>query len=207
MSERYLGDSRRSLELRRRFSLPPEMTWLTLEETITSDPQGLELLEVWGEDPAGGSLAIFEASGGEEKEGTLRFWASAADVKRFMVQVLPVAGEGCEVVIRAPLRRSRRVGGGVGALLSGLGAAVGGGTGLGLTALTVAAAGIAGVPLALLGGGLIVGGTVGGGQLARAGTRRLHRWAIGSLEDALKKLLTRVERHLQRESRSRLGPG
>ena len=195
-AQRFLGESHPALEIRRRFAFPSNLVWPALEEHITSDPHTLELLEVWGEDPVKGSIAIFEAPYTYEDRGSLQFWSTVAEVRRYMVQVAPEGEGGCSVVIRAPLRRSRRVNLAVGGVLSGIGGALGGGAGLlGLMALS---GGLAGAPLALVGGGLIVGGTVGVERLARWGSAKAYRWGIRTLEKALERVLTRIDRDLRR---------
>ena len=84
-----------------------------------------------GGEPDEGGIAIFESPYSYTRTGSLQYWATVAEMRRFMVQVMP-QGEGeCEVVVRGPVRRSRRANGVVGMVLSGVGGALGGGLGLG----------------------------------------------------------------------------
>lgn len=202
--ERFLNDRGRTFEIRRRFDLPSRRVWLALEDALTSQSHGLELLEVQGGEPFQGGIAIFESPYDYQKSGSLKYWAAVADVRRFLVRVVSEEDEGCVVIVSAPLRRARRANGAVGILLSGLGGAIGGGAGISIAGLVVGSGGLAVLPIAL---GLTAGGVFGGERLTRMGYLRLYRWASRSLEKAFQRILTRVERDVQRELESRLPPG
>lgn len=102
-------------------------------------------------------------------------------------------------LVSAPLRRTRRVNGAVGMVLSGLGGLIGGGAGIGIAGLVVGSGGLAAVPVAL---GLTAGGVLGGERLTRMGYIRLYGWALRSLERAFQRILTRVERDVRRDLES-----
>jgi len=203
--ERFLGDQERVFDVRRHFTLPSRRVWLALEDALTSETHGQELLEVRGGDPDQGGIAIFESPYALHRSGSLKYWAAVADVRRFMVRVVPEGDEGCVVIISAPLRRARRVNGAVGMVLSGVGGALGGGAGIGIAGVVVPSGGLAAVPVVL---GLLAGGVFGGERLTRMGYLRLYRWGSRALEKAFHKILTRVERDVQRdlESLSPAGP-
>ena len=60
----------------------------------------MDLLDTWGEGPAAGGLAIFEAPYTYEGQGSLKYWSSVSEVRRYMVQIRPDGDEACEVLIR-----------------------------------------------------------------------------------------------------------
>ena len=200
-AKRLLRDHRRALELHKSFSFPARPVWLSLEDTLISDPNNFDLLEVRGEAPAEGGVAIFEAPYVPRNDGSLRYWSAAADTKRYLVRVTPDAGgDRCEVLIRVPLRRSRRVGGGVGGgVMFGLGI-LGGWGGLGIAGLLAGTGGMATVPLALLLAGGAIGGAAGAGSLSRFGLNAVYRSVIRGLERSIERTLTHVERELERGS-------
>lgn len=197
--QRLLGDHRRALEIRRSFSFPARPVWLSLEDALISDPNNFDLLELRGGAPAEGGVAIFEAPYVPRNDGSLRYFSVAADTKRYLVRVTPEAGgDGCEVLIRVPLRRSRRIGGGVGAgMVSGFGI-LGGWAGLGIAGVVAGTGGMATIPLALLLGGGAVGGATGVGGLTRFGLKYVYRSILRGLERSIEKILTHVERELER---------
>jgi hypothetical protein len=203
-AKNFLDDKDLSLVVQRSFQFPAEPVWNVLEDTLTSEPHGLDLLEIWGDGPAAGGLAIFEAPYTYEDRGSLKYWSSVAEVRRYMVQIRPDDEESCTLLIRAPLRRTHRIHGAIGVGLSGLGAAVGGVLGWGAAAAIGAATGLAGIPLAATGLGLIGSGTIGTERLTRFGSIRMYRWGIRSLEKNIQKILKRVERDLQRVFRPKL---
>jgi len=198
MAKRFLDDHQLSLEIRRKIPFRAELVWNVLEDTLTSEPHELDLLDVWGEGPAAGGLAIFEAPYIYEHGKSLKYWSSVAEVRRYMVQIQTVDEGSCEVLIRAPLRRTHRIHGALGVGLSGIGAAVGGFVGWGTAAALGASTGLAGIPLALLGLGLIGGGTIGTERLSRWGSIKAYRWSLRSLEKVIQRILAQVERDLQR---------
>ena len=206
--KRLLGDGRRALEIRRRFSFPARSVWLSLEDALISDPNNFDLLEVRGEAPAEGGVAIFEAPYVPRNDGSLRYWSVAADTKRYLVRVTPEAGgDGCEVLIRVPLRRSRRAAGGAGVgFVGGLGI-LGGWGGLGIAGLIAGTGGMATLPLALLLAGGALGGAAGAGGLTRFGWNAIYRSVLRGLERSLEKILTHVDRELERDSSLRGPPG
>jgi hypothetical protein len=200
-AKRLLGDHRRALEFHKSFSFPARPVWLSLEDTLISDPNNFDLLEVRGEAPAEGGVAIFEAPYVPRNDGSLRYWSAAADTKRYLVRVTPNAGgDRCEVLIRVPLRRSRRIAGGLGAgMVSGLGI-LGGWAGLGIAGVIAGTGGMATIPLALLLGGGAVGGAAGVGGLTRFVLKHVYRAVFRGLERSVERLFTHVERELERES-------
>jgi hypothetical protein len=204
IAKRFLDDQQLSLEIRRNISFPAELVWNVLEDTLTSEPHELDLLELWGEGPAAGGLAIFEAPYTYEDGKSLKYWSSVAEVRRYMVQIRTVEEDSCEVLIRAPLRRTHRIHGALGVGLSGIGAAVGGLAGWGAAVALGAATGLAGVSLAVLGLGLISGGTIGTERLSRWGSIKAYRWGLRSLEKFIQRVLGQVERDLQRVLPNRL---
>jgi hypothetical protein len=195
-SEVFLDDKGRTFEIRRRFPFQGRRVWLALEDAFTSASQRLELLEVRGGEPFRGGVAIFEAPYAYQKTGSLQYWATVAEVRRFMVRVVPEGEEECVVIVSAPLRRARRVNGAVGMLLSGIGGALGGGVGIGIAGLVVGSGGRAAGPVAL---GLTAGGVFGGQRISRMGYIRLYRWGCRALEKAFHRIFTRVERDVQRD--------
>jgi hypothetical protein len=205
--KRLLRDDRRALEIRRSFAFPSRTVWLSLEHALISEPNSFDLLDIRGGEPAQGGVAIFEAPYGYQSDGSLKYYSAAADTKRYLVRVMPdESGEGCEVLVRVPLRRSRRIHGGVGiGLLTGFGV-LGGLGGLGIAGLVGVTGGVVALPLAaLLTGGALGGAAVGGGS-----TRELwnvaYRYFCRKLEEAVQKVLVRVERDLEREGELRRLP-
>ena len=204
LAEWFLKDGQRSLEIRRRFEFPSRLVWLAVEETLTSDAHDLELLEVRAGEPAHGGISIFESPYTYERSGSLKYWSTVAEVRRYLVQVIPEGDEECTVVIRAPLRRAKRVNGVVGGAFAGAGGLLGGGAGIGIASLLL----VPGAPVALpVGLSLMALGVVGGERLTRAGYVKMYRWGFRALEKALKKTLSRIERDLRREREARLPPG
>jgi hypothetical protein len=199
-SERFLQDTNQAFELYRRFGLPPQRVWLALEKALTSEANELELLEVRGGDPAGGGIAIFESPYSYQRGGSLQYWATVAESRRYMIQITPDEAEGCEVSVRAPLRRSRRVNGAVGIVLSGVGGFFGGGLGLGIASLFTG--GLAAPALLAF----TAGGVVGGQALTRLGYRKLYRSAFRSLGKAFERMFARIERDVQRDLEKELPP-
>jgi hypothetical protein len=199
--KRLLGDHRRALEFRKDFSFPARTVWLSLEDALISDPNNFDLLEVRGGAPAEGGVAIFEAPFVPRNDGSLRYHSAAADTKRYLVRVTPEAGgDRCELLIRVPLRRSRRIGGGLGVgLVGGLGI-LGGWAGLGIAGVIAGTGGMATIPLALLLGGGAVCGAAGVGGLTRFGLKHVYRAVFRGLERSVERLFTHVERELERES-------
>lgn len=196
--ERFLGDRRRALEIFHDFSYPSRAVWLALEQALIHDPHDLDLLEIRGGEVGEGGIAIFEAPTSMQSDGSLKFYSTAVDTKRYMVRVTPEE-EGCRVLIRIPLRRSRRINGGVSMGFAGGLGILGGLGGMALVA-SVGTGGVAALPLALLlaGGGL--GGTAGAGILTRWGMNAVYRSYLGKLENTLRKILTRIQRDLEREA-------
>jgi len=202
--EAILGDRERLFEVRRRFSLPSRRVWLALEKTLTTGGDSLDLLEVRGGHPHDGGIAIFETPYAFQRSGTLPYWATVAETRRFMIRVVP-EGEGeCLVLVSAPLRRSRRWHGVLGLGLSGLGGVLGGGVGIGVAAAVVGTGG--GAALAVM-FGLVAGGAVGGERLFRKGAPGRYRRGLRSLEKAFQQVLNRVERDVQRDLEAQLPPG
>ncbi len=199
-ARRFLGHPEEALEIRRRFSFPPARVWPVLERILTSAPHDLELLELRGGDPRSGGVAIFEAPTSYEDPSSLKYAAAFSDVRRFLLRLVP-EGEGsdCEVLIRAPLRRSRRMNYLIGGALSSVGGVFGGLAGIGVAVLVVGSGGMAPAALAALVGGLTGGGALAGGGLTRRACQALYRWGIRIWERAVQKALSRVERELQRE--------
>lgn len=114
---------------------------------------------------------------------------SWAGLKQIMVSIHPVGEESCEVVVRSSLRFYRRLGGGLGATLTGVTGLGGGLVGVGAgfvvgTALSLGTAGL--VPLvgalALLGGGTL-------STASRPVFRKLYGYALGRSLRALEGLL------------------
>ncbi len=198
-AERFLGDRRTALELSQSFGFPVRAVWLALEEVLTNDPHDLELLEIRGGKVGEGGVAIFEAPKALKNDGSLKFLSTAVDTKRYLVRVSAGEDGGSTVLIRIPLRRSRRINGGVGA-----GFASGGGILGGLGAMAVVAAfgtgGLAALPLGFLLAGGGMAGAAGTGFLTRWGVNALYRSYMKKLEHTLRKILTRVERDLAREA-------
>jgi hypothetical protein len=174
--------------------------WLALEEALTSETNELELLETRGGDPAQGGIAIFEAPYSYQRGGSLQYWATVAEIRRYMVQITPDEEGGCEVSVRAPLRRSRRVNGAVGMGISGIGGFFGGGLGLGIASLFTG--GLA-APVLL---GFAAAGVVGGQTLTRLGYKKLYRSAFRSLTKAFDRVFTRIERDVRRDLEKGLPP-
>jgi len=206
MAERFLDAKELSIEIRRAFDFPAEAVWRALEDALTNEPHELELLDIWGEGPAAGGLAIFEAPYTYEGQGSLKYWSSVSEVRRYMVQIKSEDEGSCTLLMRAPLRRTHRIHGALGVGLSGIGAAVGGVLGWGTAAAIGAVTGLAGIPLAAVGLGLIGGGTIGTERLTRFATIKGYRWGLRSLEKNIQKILTRVDRDLQRTFRPQLPP-
>lgn len=193
----FLNDHQGAFEVRKRFPFPGRRVWPLLEETLTSEAHDLELLEVRGPSLPEGGIAIFESPYAYERSGSLKYWSTVAEIRRYLVRVVPGEEEECVVVIQAPLRRARRVNGAAGAAIAGLGGALGGGAGIGIAGLVVGSGGMGALAIAL---GLTAGGVLGGERLTRAAYLYLYRWGLRSLEKAFKKTLTRIGRDLQRES-------
>jgi len=204
MGRRILADDRPALEFRRSFSSPSRQVWLALEKVFTHEPHELELIDIRGGEPDQGGVAIFESPYAFKVSESLRYRSAVADIRRYLVRVVPREGGGCELLIRAPLRRSRRLNGAVAAAFSGVGGVLGGLAGLGVAGLIVGSGGMATLPLAALMGSLTAGGAVGGGGLTRSGYIALYRWGLRSLERYIQKILRRVERDLERERDLRL---
>lgn len=169
--------------------------WLGLEEALTSEIHGVDLPGFRGGSPDEGGIALFESPYSYTKSGSLQYWATEAEVRRFMVRVTPEEDGGCVVLISAPLRRSRRVNGAVGMIISGVGAAFGGGLMLGLRSSVIGTGGAAALPI-IIGGA--AAGVLGGERFAGWGYVKLYRSGFRSLEKAFHRILTRVERDLQR---------
>lgn len=199
--KRIMGDRRGALEIQRTFSFPPRPVWLALEDTLVSEPNNFDLLDVRAGAPAEGGIAIFEAPYAPTNDGSLRYWAVSADTKRFLVRVTPDEGrDSCRVLIRIPLRRSRRIGGGVGlGIVGGLGI-LGGWGGIGLAGALVGTGGMAAVPLALALAGGALGGATGAGFLSRRGWMAIYRWAMRNLERSVERVLNHIEREMERDS-------
>lgn len=194
-AEKYLADRGRVFEIVRDMDLPASLVWLGLEEELTSEAQGLELLEVLGGPVPEGGIAIFESPYSYEKNGSLQYWCTVAEVRRYIVKVLPV-GDGCRVEIQAPVRRSHRVNGAVGMTVSGGIGVLGGLIGMGLAAGVAGATGLAVLPVGLA---LIGTGTLGGERLGRFGYIRAYRWGFRALKKAFARALKRIERDVERE--------
>ncbi len=202
--QRFLSDRRRALEVQKEYHFSPRSVWMALEKVLADEPNGLELLDTRGGSPAEGGIAILESPSTQTADGSLKYLSTTVDTRRYLVRIAPLPGaseeaEGCEVLIRVPLRRSRRINGGVSLGFTGGFGLLGGVGGLALAG-SLAATGIGAVPLGLLlaGGGL--GGTVGVGGLTRMGMKAIYHYYLRSLERALKKILNRVERELVREA-------
>ena len=202
--EAILGDRERLFEVRRAFPLPSRLVWLALEKNLTSGSDGLELLEVRGGHPDEGGIAIFETPYAFQRSGSLPYWATVAETRRFMIRVTPEAEGECVVLVSAPLRRSRRWHGVLGIVLSGLGGVLGGGFGIGIAAVVVGTGGGAALPVMV---GLAAGGVLGGERLFRVGAPGRYRRALRSLGKAFQKILDRVEQDVQRDLEAQLPPG
>jgi hypothetical protein len=199
--QRILKDDRRAMEIGKDFSHPARAVWLSLETAFVSEPNHFDLLEVRAGLPEEGGVAVFEAPYISTNDGSLRYWSAAADTKRYLVRVTPRGdGGGCEALIRIPLRRSRRIAGGVElGFMTGLGI-LGGWGGMGIVGLLVGTGGMAALPLGVALSAGALGGAVGVGGLTRAGLNAVYRSVLRSLEGNLRKLLNRIERELDRNS-------
>jgi hypothetical protein len=179
-----------------------------MERAFVAEPQELELLEVKGGEPWEGGLAIFESPYSYQRTGTLSYYATVAEVRRLLVRIVPSTDdESCEVLVRAPLRRSRRVNYVVAGVLTGGAGFLGGLAGIGLTGLLAGTGGMAALPLGVLLGSLTLGGGAGAGILTRFGYRKGYRWGSDMFERALRKILAKVEMDLQRDQALRLPRG
>lgn len=208
--ERFLADRRRALEITHESGFSPHDVWRSLEDALIQEPHDLELLEIRGGEMGEGGIAIFEAPTSMTSDGSLKFYSTAVDTKRYLVRITPEEGGGCRILIRIPLRRSRRINGGVAMGFAGGIGILGGFSGMAL--LTgFGLAGAAALPLALLLAGGGIGGAAGGGALTRWGMNAIYRSYMRKLEHTLRKILTRVDRDLKREAAERreglLGPG
>jgi hypothetical protein len=200
---RFLASSDEALEIRRRFGFPAERVWPVLEGALTESHQGIELLEYRGGYPLEGGIAVFESPYSFQRSGTLEYYATVAEVRRFLVRLIPAPeGESCEVIIHAPLRRSRRVNFWVGSGLAGGGGILGGLLGAGAAGALVGTSVLGTLPLAAIIGGLTLGGALGGGGLTRWGGTALYRHGFRLFRRALEKVFVRVERELDRGSQA-----
>jgi hypothetical protein len=199
--QRVLGDKRRAFEVRREFAFPARAVWLALEDDLISDPNNFDLLDIRAGKPEEGGVAIFEAPYVPKNDGSLRYWSVAADTKRYLVRVTPNdEGIGCQVLIRVPLRRSRRISGAVGlGMVGGLGV-LGGWAGLGIAGALVGTGGMATLPFALALAGGAASGAGGAGFLSRWGWRAVYRSVMRSLTKAIERILTGIEREMVRET-------
>jgi hypothetical protein len=196
---RFLASSDEALEVRRRFGFPAERVWPVLEAALTESHQGIDLLEFRGGDPLEGGIAVFESPYSYQRSGTLEYYATVAEVRRFLVRMMPGPdGDACEVVIHAPLRRSRRVNFWVGSGLAGGGGILGGFLGAGAAGVLVGTTVLGALPLAAIIGGMTLGGAVGGGALTRWGYTALYGKGFRLFLQALEKVFVRVERDLGR---------
>ena len=126
-----------------------------------------------------------------------------AEVRRYPIQVKPDGESGCTVVVRAPVRRSRRVNGAVGMALSGGAGVVGGLIGMSLTGAVAGATGLAALPVAL---GLVATGVLGGERLTQFGYVHTYRYAFRTLERTFLRLLEKIRRDVEREMERRRLP-
>jgi hypothetical protein len=196
--ERFLKDHRRALETRHGFAFPARDVWLALESVLIQAPHDLDLLEIRGGEMGEGGIAIFEAPRSVTSDDSLKFLSTAVDTKRYLVRLDPGEDGGCTVLVRVPLRRSRRINGGVGMGFAGGLGLVGGFGGIAMAGVLAGSAGVAAMPLAILLAGGGIGGATGAGGLVRWGINTLYRSYMRKLEGTLKKILTRVERDLER---------
>lgn len=206
-ARRFLGHPENAVEIRRTFPFPAARVWPVLERTLTTAPHYLDVLEVRGGDPRAGGVVSFEIPSGYQNVDSLQNAAAFSEVRRLLLRLVPEGdGTSCNVLIRAPLRRSRRVSYVLGVPLSGVGGLAGGGTGLAIAAVALGSGGLA----AAVAVGLAGVGVVGGWGLTRTGIKALHRWGLRVLERSFRRVLSRVERELQREEEEKkamLEPG
>jgi hypothetical protein len=212
--QRFLGDGRRALEVRKQYAFPTRDVWASLEKTVCAEPYGLDLLDVREEQAGTGMMAILE-SYSHASDGSLAHMLNNAGTRRLLVRVTPVKEkDGSEVLIRVPLRSSRRSIGGFGLGVVGVAGLIGGAKGLGVAAGLAGAGALGTLPLALLlaGGGLAGFAGVGGltrygfralyrlllRRLTRYGFRALYRLLLRRLDETLVRTLDRVHRDLER---------
>jgi hypothetical protein len=143
-----------------------------------------------------GGVGIFESPYSYQRSASLQYWSTVAEVRRYTIQVTPDDEGGCTVVVRAPVRRSRRVNGAVGLALSGGAGAIGGLVGLGLTGAVAGAKGLAALPVALA---LVSTGVLGAERLTRFGYVHTYRYAFRTLERTFLRLLEKTRRDVERE--------
>ena len=205
---RFLGSTEEALEIKRWYQFPVGVVWPVVEWVFTDDQNGVELLEFRGGDPREGGVAVFESPYTYQRSGTLEYHATVAEVRRFLVRLDPAPdGDGCEVVVHAPLRRSRRVNFWVGSSVSGGVGILGGLAGIGVAGAIAGTGGLGAVPLLMAYCGLTLGGAVGGGGAARLGYNALYRYGSRLFEQSVRKVLARVERELVRGTMTALGVG
>ncbi len=210
IATRLLRDGRPALEVRRSFAYPAHAVWLTLEDVLRGEPNEFDLLELQGGSPVEGGIAIFESPKRHRESDALPYWSTAADTLRYLVAIRGNEGEeearGCQVLVRVPLRRSRRINGGLGVGAVGLFGGLGGAGGAGVVGLLAGSGGMAAIPLALALGLGTLGGAVGVGALSRRGWIAIYRWALRGMVRALEKALNKVDLELRRKSDLRLLP-
>lgn len=187
---RFLGSSRRSIELSRTVSAPPAAVLEAMQRVLPAHPYFLTLRDTVGDDPLDGGVLIFDVSKYDWNGGNSSFTTDAyyADLKQVRIVLRPVAAgpkPACEVVLSADLRRGVRYNWQVGSLLTGfLGSgAAGVGAGLGVGVLGLGGALIA---LPAVAGGAVVGGAtaLGYGAAYRWGVRK----GVAALEGLLQTL-------------------
>lgn len=188
---RLLGTDRRSVELMRTVSAPPNVVFEAMQRVFPAHPYLLSLRDTIGDDPLDGGIMVFQVPSIYTSSGYTPFtyYMSVADVKQIRIAIRPLGGEGkvsSEIVASADLRGGVRLNWWIGASATGVlgrgGAALG--AGVGATALGLGGALVA-LP-ALVGGALIGGATALGYGAA-------YRWGVRKAVNELDGLLRAVD--------------
>ena len=189
LAETLLGSAPEFLEVRRVVAATPDDVYQIMQGSFPAAPYNLSLRDIQGDVLHGGVMVFDVPRLTGLTYTTFEYEMSWASLKQIMVSIHPVGEESCEVVMRSSVRFYRRLGGGMGAALTGatglggsvfgLGAGFGVGTALGLgTAGLVPLVGV----LALLGGGTLV-------TASRSIFRKLYGYGLGRGRQAMEGLL------------------
>jgi len=199
LATRVLGSGTRALHASRWFAAAPAEILEIMGRAYAAAPFHLTLTDMAGDDPAGGSLLVFDTPSYATHQTRFAMAMAYAHLKQVVVTVgaASEAGRsGSLVRVTGSLDHGRRINLAVGSLFIGAPAVAGGiggiaaGFALGLPAVLMALPGLAAL------------GAVGGGFGLLY--RKAYRWALRTGKDGLEELLRALSLHLR--GRGILGP-
>ena len=202
LARRFLGSPREALVASRVINAPIPDVLEAMEAVLPAEPFNLTLKDRRG-DPSAGNLLVFDipsASVTGVSQPGFAGQASHADLREIYASLRPIGDTACELTVRGPVAWANSVNAGIGALVTGGGAAIGLGGGSALAAVLGGATAMAGMATlsTVLAALAVVGGVVMGAFGAHWFFRKLYRFAVNKGDRALEGLLGAVAMRAER---------